>query len=72
MFVRPLASGRGVTVPLECATLPLLLLNEVLYILAMDPRAATYWPPPIPLAIIVAPEYSVLGVIPLPWIALYY
>ena len=40
MLVRPLASGRGVTVPPESTELFVLLLNAVLYILVMEAIAA--------------------------------
>ena len=63
VLVRPVASGKGLTVP--PVELFVLLLNAVLYILVIEARAACCCPTLL-VATIVEPEYSELGVIPLP------
>jgi hypothetical protein len=59
-------------VPPESTALFVLLLNAVLYIFVIDTIAAVWFAAAmgLPVAIIVAPEYSLLGVIPLPMTAL--
>lgn len=73
VFVRPIASGRGVALvelPDYKILLFVLLLNAVLYIFDIYAMATAWFCYP-PLAIIAPFIYSLFGVIPLPIIALF-
>ena len=70
VLVLPLASGRGVTVPPESTVWFVLLLNAVLYILVIEVIGPVLFPIILPLVTMVAPLYSELGVMPLPWMPL--
>jgi hypothetical protein len=70
VLVLPFASGKGVTVPPESTVWLVLLLNAVLYILVIEVIGPVLFPIILPVVTIVAPLYSELGVMPLPWMPL--